>query len=187
MRKNKVIKNSSSLAVNLYDWIKWIVVTLVVSSIFLMCFKVVRVDGVSMNSTLENNDYVVLTDLFYTPKTGDIVVAANLENYDKPIIKRVIATEGQSIKLDYENQRIIVDGVVLNEPYINENITFGSPVVNYDIPNIIPEGKVFVMGDNRSHSMDSRDERIGLIDKDKILGKAQIIALPIDRAGYLCE
>lgn len=187
MRKIKVIKNNSGFALGLYDWLKWIMVSIVVASVFLMCFKIVRVDGVSMNSTLENNDYVILTDIFYTPKTGDIVVANNLENYDKPIIKRVIATEGQTLKLDYENRRVIVDEVILNEPYINENITFGNPVVNYDIPEVIPEGKVFVMGDNRSHSMDSRDERIGLIDKDKILGKAQVIALPIDRFGYLYE
>ena len=168
-----------------YDWIRCILFAI---SIVVICltfiFRLVDVDGTSMESTLESKDKVIVTNLFYTPKDGDIIVISHGAEYSKPIIKRVIATEGQTIKLDYENDRIIVDGVVLDEPYINDS-TFEGNYGDYDIPEVVPEGKVFVMGDNRRVSLDSRRTEIGLIDVDNVIGKAQFVAFPFSDFGYL--
>lgn len=168
-----------------YDWIRCILFAI---SIVVICltfiFRLVDVDGTSMESTLESKDKVIVTNLFYTPKDGDIIVISHGAEYSKPIIKRVIATEGQTIKLDYENDRIIVDGVVLEEPYINDS-TFEGNYGDYEIPEVVPEGKVFVMGDNRRVSLDSRRTEIGLIDVDNVIGKAQFVAFPFNDFGYL--
>lgn len=168
-----------------YDWIRCILFAI---SIVVICltfvFRLVDVDGTSMESTLESKDKVIVTNLFYTPKDGDIVVISHGAEYVNPIIKRVIATEGQTIKLDYENDRIIVDGVVLNEPYINDS-TFAGNYGDYEIPEVVPEGKVFVMGDNRKVSLDSRRTEIGLIDVENVIGKAQFVAFPFSDFGYL--
>ena len=185
--KEKVELNRSKGAGALYDWIKTILITFAIFAfIFLFVFRIVRVDGPSMNSTLENGDMVILTDIFYTPRDGDIVVVSHAAEHEKPIIKRVIATEGQTLQLDYENDRVIVNGVILDEDYINNGITFGSIYPDYEIPETIPKGKVFVMGDNRRESKDSRDHRIGLINSEDIIGKAQVLMYPFgDRFGYL--
>ena len=185
--KEKVELNRSKGAGALYDWIKTILITFAIFAfIFLFVFRIVRVDGPSMNSTLENGDMVILTNIFYTPRDGDIVVVSHAAEHEKPIIKRVIATEGQTLKLDYENNRVIVNGVILDEDYINNGITFGSIYPDYEIPETIPKGKVFVMGDNRRESKDSRDHRIGLINSEDIIGKAQVLMYPFgDRFGYL--
>ena len=185
--KEKIELNRSKGAGALYDWIKTILITFAIFAfIFLFVFRIVRVDGPSMNSTLENGDMVILTDIFYTPRDGDIVVVSHAAEHEKPIIKRVIATEGQTLQLDYENDRVIVNGVILDEDYINNGITFGSIYPDYEIPETIPKGKVFVMGDNRRESKDSRDHRIGLINSEDIIGKAQVLMYPFgDRFGYL--
>ena len=168
-----------------FDWIRCILFAI---SIVIICltfvFRLVDVDGTSMESTLESKDKVIVTNLFYTPKDGDIIVISHGAEYAKPIIKRVIATEGQTIKLDYENDRIIVDGVVLDEPYINDS-TFEGNYGDYEIPEVVPEGKVFVMGDNRRVSLDSRRTEIGLIDVENVIGKAQFVAFPFNDFGYL--
>lgn len=168
-----------------FDWIRCILFAI---SIVVICltfvFRLVDVDGTSMESTLESKDKVIVTNLFYTPKDGDIIVISHGAEYAKPIIKRVIATEGQTIKLDYENDRIIVDGVVLDEPYINDS-TFEGNYGDYEIPEVVPEGKVFVMGDNRRVSLDSRRTEIGLIDVENVIGKAQFVAFPFNDFGYL--
>ena len=87
-------------------------------------------------------------------------------------------------KLDYENDRILVDGVVIDEPYLDVS-TFCNVEADYEIPEVIPDGMIFVMGDNRGVSMDSRDSRIGLIDEDSVIGKAQIVVFPFSEFKYL--
>ena len=114
----------------------------------------------------------------------DIVVISHGAEYKKPIIKRVIATEGQTLELDYENEKIIVDGIEISEPYI-KGTTFSGNYGNNVIPSVIPEGKIFVMGDNRQVSLDSRSTEIGLIDVKDVIGKAQVVAFPFDHFGYL--
>ena len=137
-----------------------------------------------MDNTLASKDKVIVTNFAYTPKDNDIVVISHGAEYSKPIIKRIIATEGQSVKLDYENDRIIVDGVVIDEPYI-EGTTFSGKYGDNEIPDVIPEGKVFVLGDNRRVSLDSRYQEIGLIDEENIIGKAQFVVFPFSEFGYL--
>ncbi len=104
------------------------------------------------------------------------MVISRAQHFEEPIIKRVIATEGQTLKIDFNTGDVYVDGVLLNEPYIK------TPTTNNEggeVPEVIPEGYVFVMGDNRGNSLDSRSEQIGLIDKRNIIGKAQCIVFPL--------
>lgn len=152
-------------------------VLLTAATVFLFLnFQIVVMDGGSMMNTIKNGDKVVITKMFYTPENGDIVVISKGQNYNKPILKRIIASGGQIVKLDYENDKLYVDGVEINEPYIRGS-TFGRNTDNHSLPadengNIqIPEGKFFVLGDNRAISLDSRSDKIGLIDKDDIIGE----------------
>lgn len=168
-----------------YDWVRCLLFAIAVVVVFLtFIFRLVDVEGSSMSETLTSNDKVIVTNMFYTPENNDIVVISHGAEYNKPIIKRVIATEGQSIKLDYENNRIIVDGVAIDEYYI-KGTTFGGVYAEYEIPEVVPEGKVFVMGDNREVSMDSRSTKIGLIDVGDVIGKAQCVVFPFQDFGYL--
>lgn len=145
-------------------------------------FTMVIVDGRSMQHTLESGDKIIVTKMGYQPKDGDvIVVGKSEEGYSKPIVKRVIATEGQTLKIDFENQQVIVDGKVLDEPYISSKTIEGTA----EIPEVIPEGYVFVMGDNRYISMDSRYKDIGLVNVDDIVGKAVFVLFPFDRFGFI--
>ncbi|HIU50099.1 MAG TPA: signal peptidase I [Candidatus Limousia pullorum] len=142
----------------------------------------VIVDGRSMQHTLESGDKIIVTKMGYQPKDGDvIVVGKSEEGYSKPIVKRVIATEGQTLEIDFENQQVIVDGKVLDEPYISSETIEGTA----EIPEVIPEGYVFVMGDNRYISMDSRYKDIGLVNVDDIVGKAVFVVFPFDRFGFI--
>lgn len=176
---------TNSFCAGLYDWIYSIVFTVAIAVVILtFIFRVVDVEGSSMDDTLHTSDKVVVTNLFYQPKNNDIVVISHGAKYDTPIIKRVIATEGQTIKLDYENEKIIVDGMVINEPYIKET-TFSGNFGNTEIPEVVPDGKVFVMGDNRKVSLDSRSSEIGLIDVENVIGKAQFVIYPFNEAKYL--
>lgn len=169
----------------LYDWIRCVVFAIAIVVVCLtFVFRLVDVDGTSMNDTLQTNDKVIVTNLMYQPNNNDIVVISHGAEYKKPIIKRVIAKEGQTLKLDKENDRIIVDGIVIDEPYI-KGTTFSGNYGNNEIPDVIPEGKIFVMGDNRQVSLDSRSTEIGLIDVKDVIGKAQIVAFPFNHFGYL--
>lgn len=177
-----VVVNTSPIVGWVYDWSRYIIITLVFAVIVLTFFlRVVGVDGRSMMNTLLHGDKVVVTNFMYTPKDGDIVVISHAEKYDKAIIKRIIATEGQTLQIDYKNQRVYVDGTLLDEPYVSSELKEG----NAEIPSVIPEGKVFVMGDNRFDSLDSRSVEIGLIDVENIIGKAQFILYPFDRMQFL--
>lgn len=172
----KVFKlNSSPLAANVFDWFNSIIVAIVAVVILLtFCFRLIDVDGTSMESTLINTDKVIVTNLFYQPNDGDVIVISHGEEYSKPLVKRVIATEGQTLKIDFDNQKVYVDGALIDEPYIQGATIEG----NTEIPEVIPEGKVFVMGDNRGISLDSRYHEVGLIDVDAIIGKAQFVIIP---------
>ncbi len=194
--KKKIrVADPDGFSAGLYDWIKCVILAI---SIVVLCltfvFRLVEVDGESMLDTLQNADKVVVTNLFYEPHNNDIVVISHATNYNKPIIKRVIAKEGQVVRLDYDNEKIYVDGSELTEPYIRET-TFsrnGSKEDNY-LPTDeegnfkIPEGKIFVMGDNRRVSLDSRSPKIGLIDVKDVIGKAQFVVFPFNRFGNVYD
>lgn len=146
--------------------------------VFMFLFRVVVVSGPSMNQTLNNGDtLILLNNVFYSqPKYGDVVVASKDSFKDgEPIIKRVIATEGQTVDIDFKKGIVYVDGTPLDEPYTNtptnlmEGMTF---------PLVVSEGCVFLMGDNRNESKDSRDPDIGLVDCREIMGRALFLVFP---------
>jgi signal peptidase I len=162
----------------IYDWMQCII-SAIICGIFIFVFigRTIGVDGRSMLQTLHDNDRVIMSNLFYTPKKGDIVVfQAPAEAFGgTPLVKRVIAVEGQTIDIDFVTGDVLVDGVKQNEPYINE------PTHNrldFTEPLIVPPGHIFVMGDNRNNSSDSRDSRVGMVDTRNVLGRVLFIAIP---------
>lgn len=150
-----------------------------------LVFRMSIVEGDSMYDTLVNGDYLLLVNnLFYhDPQPGDIVIASkdSFRN-GSPIVKRVIAVEGQTVDIDFSTGTVYVDGTALDEPYIHTPTTNPEGVV---FPLVVDEGCLFVMGDNRGRSMDSRDPEIGLIDKREVLGKAILIIWPGDDDGTI--
>ena len=146
--------------------------------LFMIVFRVVVVSGPSMQQTLQHGDcLVLLNSVFYRePKAGDIVVATKSSYKDgEPIIKRVIATEGQVVDINFEKGIVYVDGVALVEPYVNTPTNLYEGV---SFPLTVKENCVFVMGDNRNDSKDSRSVEIGQIDRRELLGKALFLVLP---------
>ena len=184
LEKVQVVLNKSKTSNCLFDWMQCILVAVVAVVIVLtFFFRMVNVDGDSMNDTLTNLDKVIVTDLFYEPNDGDIVVISHGHDYPQPIIKRVIATAGQTLDINFDTGEVVVDGVVLQEDYISSETIQG----NAEIPSVIPEGYVFVMGDNRAISLDSRFNQIGLVPVTDIIGKAQFVVFPFSDFGYLYD
>ena len=146
--------------------------------VFMLIFRLVTVSGPSMMQTLQHGDnLILLSNVFYTnPKFGDIVVASkdSFKN-GEPIIKRVIATEGQTVDIDFATGIVYVDGNALDEPYTNTPTNLMEGV---QFPIVVDEGCIFVMGDNRNDSLDSRSPDIGQIDRREVLGKVLFLALP---------
>lgn len=163
-----------------YDWYNSFTVAICLVVLLLtFCFRLVNVQGNSMEQTLYDSDKVLVSNLFYTPKTGDVIIISHGEIYTEPLIKRVIATEGQSLKIDFETETIMVDGVVIDEPY--KYTSMDAERVTTKIPEVVPEGKIFVLGDHRAVSLDSRSQEVGLIDEKDVLGKAYYILFPFER------
>ena len=162
------------------------VVLCIVLFVFLFCFRIAVVDGDSMLNTLVDGDYVLLLNRLIAgnPECGDIVVIST-NNYDngKPIIKRVIATEGQVVDIDFPTGTVTVNGVVLDEPYIKDLTKRSFSGVTY--PLTVGEGCIFVMGDNRMNSTDSRSPQIGQIDCREVIGKAFFCIFPGDDSGEM--
>lgn len=129
------------------------------------------VDGDSMVPTLINEEKLIYYQLAYTPSEGDIVIINSTEKLGKVIVKRVIATEGQTVDINFETSEVIVDGNVLDEPYINNATRAVSPAAFESYPITVPEGCIFVMGDNRGVSLDSRHASLGFVKKEDVLGK----------------
>lgn len=177
----------------LFDWFE-IVITAIILLVFLFTFvfKVVEIRGRSMMDTLQHGEKIIISNIAYTPKFGDIVVisrnmnnAVNGEVSDEPIIKRVIATEGQVVDIDFDSGIVYVDGNRLTETY-----TRTATNLRWDVkfPVVVESGCVFVLGDNRNDSIDSRSSQIGndgMIDTRYILGKALFRVFPFDSFGGL--
>ena len=167
----------------LRSWFLWVAVPVFIV-LFLNAFvgKLVWVDGDSMYPTLHDRDLLIVSQLPHTPVTGDIaVITTSADSYlgGENIVKRVIASGGQQVVINYGSNTVSVDGVTLEEPYINtaeEDPMLPTGASTYDVP----EGYVFVMGDNRNHSMDSRSENIGMVPVDTILGNL-VVDLPIGK------
>lgn len=168
----------SILIDDIFDWLETLVLYCFIALLLLtFVFKLVVVDGNSMNPTLVDGQRLITTNVFYTPKYGDIVIFQNTEAINKKVlIKRVIATEGQTVSIDFDKGEVKVDGKVLDEPYIKELTT--NRLDFYQNEVVVPEGCVFVMGDNRNNSTDSRSNMVGMVPTDTIIGKVVLRLSP---------
>lgn len=178
---------------NVLDWLEVIVGSaFAVILIFTFLFRVVIVDGNSMNCTLYNNDVILVSSILSQPQKGDIVVV-NSDYLDKTIVKRVIATAGQTVEIDYKNNKVSVDGEIISEyDYIKEKIMqdndkFDSKYFDKENEKYIykvPENSIFIMGDNRNHSTDSRT--FGCVSADDVLGKVFFrVSSPYGKFGLI--
>mgnify|MGYP002577004975 FL=1 len=155
---------------------------LVLVLIFSFFFRIIQVDGSSMVPTLVNGDKLIVWGAGYTPQRGDVVIVDSYTSYGKPLVKRVIAKGGDTVSIDYATGTVAVNGEVLQEDYIAEPTYLG-----YDVtfPYTVPEGTVFVMGDNRNQSLDSRSTYVGCIDERDILGKVLVCFMPFTDFGVV--
>ena len=165
-----------------YEWIQCFIAALILCVfVFLFFFKVIDVVGTSMYPTLNDGDKMLVSGLFYTPKQGDVVILKK-DSYDenKALVKRVIAVEGQEINMDFEKGIVYVDGEEIHEDYIAD-LTYNK--LDFIGPKTVPEHCVFVMGDNRNMSTDSRKSEIGMVDSRLIIGKAYFVLFPANDMG----
>ena len=174
----------------LYEWLQMFLGCVVAAVVLFNCVaRLTRVDGGSMDNTLQHGEVMLIWSLGYTPKQGDIVVlnktSVLLPDWTEPraIVKRVIATGGQTVDVDYSTGAVYVDGRPLDEPYLHEEMRRPGAPSMQETHWEVPEGSIFVMGDNRNYSTDSRDSLLGAIDTDYILGKAVLALWPLDRFG----
>lgn len=177
------------------DWIASMIYAVVIILVLnLFFFRMITVSGDSMNDTLVNDDRVIITNFFYKPSYGDVVViqADKIQRqdsglYGEPIIKRVIAVAGDTVRIDYTKGEVYRNGELLSEDYIKELThlyQFGYMESGRDYR--VPDDCVFVMGDNRNVSNDSRNlSVVGFIDEDKIMGKAFVRVIPIKDFKWL--
>lgn len=175
----------SGFTVNCFEWVEALITSLItVVILFTFLFRIVNVSGPSMLPNLKSGDRVVLASYSYKPHQGDVVVITHTAKLNEPIIKRVIALENQVVNINYQTGIVSVDGAQLDESaYIRNGIT--TQHSDYSYPLTVPKGHVFVLGDNRSVSNDSRFSDVGMVDVRYILGKAQFIVFPFDRVGKI--
>ena len=164
---------------DLYEWVQSLVGSvLVVVAIFTFGIRMLGVDGHSMLNTLQHDDrLLVVNPIFYHDyQYGDIVILRKNGVFDNdPIVKRVIAVGGQTVNIDFDAGVVYVDGEALEEDYIREP-TYTAEGTEF--PLTVPEGSIFVMGDNRNGSSDSRDYRLGTVDTRYVIGKAAFLIFP---------
>lgn len=162
-------KNSDKNLESIYEMASVVVsAILTVGIIFTFLFKISTVSGESMENTLYNGDKLIISAITQNVKYGDVVVVSQPNGYEKVLIKRVIAVGGQTVWFNEETNKVVVDGKELSEPYIKEEMEF---LLSMTKLYRVPEGKIFVMGDNRNDSADSRSELIGMIDERYVVGK----------------
>ena len=165
----------------LFDFVEMLVLTVV--AVLLLATFLLRhtlVQGGSMNNTLENGQHLLISDVNYEPKNGDVIVFVplNQENRSTPFIKRVIAVAGQTVEI--RSGVVLVDGLALSEEYLS--LSKGHSVYP---ETVVPEGYVFVLGDNRTNSHDSREDDVGMVDVRSILGKVICRVWPISLIGQV--
>lgn len=168
-----------------YEWVRSLVsAVLIITLTFTFAVRMMGVSGPSMIPTLQNGDRLIVVNstICGDYEVGDIVIARKMSFSDEPIVKRVIVTEGQTVDIDFDLGRVYVDGVELHEDYIND-LTYLQEGTEF--PLTVPQGSVFLMGDNRNHSNDSRDDRLGPVEEQLIIGKAVFVLFP--GKDYLTE
>ena len=172
--------SARSRYMSIYDWVEAAVFSIIcVVMVFTFLFRIVGVDGPSMMNTLLDKQRLILTSYPITPERGDIVV---INRYtQEPIVKRVIATAGDKLFVDPEDYSVYLNGEKLQEDY---TIGYTQP---HDLTGeiTIPKGYVFVMGDNRTVSLDSRYNEVGIVSVKDVMGKAVFRIWPFDSFGTL--
>jgi len=176
----------------LFEWLQMILVCILAAVFLFNCvIRLTRVDGESMDNTLQDGELMLVRSIAYDPQPGDIIVlnktTVDIPGWDgmKAIVKRVIATGGQTVDVDYEAGLVYVDGEPLDEPYIRETMYRPDSYYMQQTHWEVPEGSIFVMGDNRNNSTDSRDERLGCIDEEYVLGKVVLALWPMSKFGLM--
>ncbi|MBQ6936143.1 MAG: signal peptidase I [Clostridia bacterium] len=171
------LDKKTKIQLNVYEFASIVMTAfIIIAVIFVFAFRLVGVKGESMESTLHGNDWLITVQKSeYT--YGDIVVTTKYNYFNEPLIKRVIATGGQTVDIDFSTSTVYVDGKALDEPYINESFMV-EKMDFMQFPYTVPEGYLFCMGDNRNYSTDSRSTLIGAIDEKHIMGKAVVRLLP---------
>ena len=152
--------------------------------VFTFVARIIVVSGPSMENTLQNGDAMLVWSLGYTPEQGDVVVLTKRSYQEDSIVKRVVATGGQTVDIDYATGTVYVDGVALEEDYIKEQMQVPSygDMVNHVT---VPEGCLFVMGDNRNQSADSRYPEIGIVDERCVIGRVVAVIFPFSNFGLV--
>ncbi|MFZ2537743.1 MAG: signal peptidase I [Oscillospiraceae bacterium] len=180
-KNDNVEKQEFNLKKEIFSWIETLVISLIaVALIITFVGRMMRVDGSSMEKTLHHGDRIITTSIHGDYKYNDVVVVRR--KGDTPIVKRVIALSGDKIDINFETGSVYVNDKLLSEPFINE-ITKNP--INFDGPVVVPEGHVFVMGDNRNLSDDSRNAKIGMIDERNIFGKVIFRLFPLSKMGKI--
>ena len=189
-RRNRIIQETEpdSWKRDCYDWLQMLTFVLVgVVLVFTFLGMVIGVSGTSMYPTLHHQDIMVIQRVGYTPAQGDVVVLRKDSFLEEAIVKRVIAVAGQEVEIDYDANTVYVDGVALDEPYINQEdedvMVERSGMVYREFT--VPKGCIFVMGDNRNGSTDSRYAELGMVDTGYVLGRALCVAFPFSHIQSL--
>ena len=173
MQQTENKKSEGRFSSELFGWGESLMAVLVFFVVVFTFFvRLIGVDGMSMYPTLEDHSIMLVSNLNYTPERGDVVVLRKEGFYNnQPIVKRIIATGGDTVDIDPVTGDVSVNGDVLEHM---GDLTY---------PQTVPEGCVFVMGDNRNASTDSRDSRLGMVDERYILGHVQSVVFPISDFG----
>lgn len=173
--KSVKVKKSRDNKMNVFEVFQAIISALVVITIlFTFAFRVVNVDGSSMKPTLQNNDKVIVSTVGYEAQKGDIVVISSTDGLKEPIVKRIVAVGGDTVDINFTTGVVTVNGT--EEEYTDE---LTSQQFDIAFPITVPEGTVFVLGDNRSVSLDSRSTRVGCVDERLIVGKVLFRFFPL--------
>lgn len=166
----------------IYDIVETLAITAcTILLIFTFICRIAIVDGSSMEHTLSDSDVLIVSDLAFEPKYGDIVVFQQINGYygEEPLVKRIIATEGQTLDIDFDTWTVTIDGVEIDEEDYRYLDPHKKVLSDYEYPVTVPEGHVFVMGDNRNGSSDSRSSKVGFVDERFISGRVICRILPL--------